>query len=399
MEALAELKRTIRTSNITQQTKSKILGDLNEYMSGVSGTAMADRAVASDFMIEVNRRLGTDITGNMADQAISRFMLHSYSATMPFRMHLVLRNLTQPMTTGVPMFGPKYVAKGLRRSLTKDGVKFTRSVIGDEFTGVPMEHALPQQAKLREAYNVGMTPYKAADWQNRNVMANAAWSAAKGELPKFLQNKQTLQQFMNKTGIVYFDDAVQQEILAPLAAGDQGAFLRRFARNAVEDTQWIYRAGNAAAIMRLKPGGVRVGRLFGQFGTWPVNYIQWVQRGLTTGNAAATEQFIARWMLTHAAIAGAGSALGIDIARSLFFAPMQFTGGPAVDMAADVFDVVGGGFKRELALRRLGRQGYRLLIPGSYLYTDMKDAYELWQDGEEPRKVALRALGWRLKEE
>ena len=428
MEALAELKKTIREANFTQHTKKKVIDDLNEYISGVSGTAIADKAVASDFFMELNRRLGTDVTGNVADQLISIFMLHSYAATMGLRMNLTGRNFTQIFTTGVPVFGVKNVARGLRRSLTPKGIKFTRSVIGSEFTGVPMEYTLPESAELlraargitgkvagraaraglkgeaalREAYRLSMLPYKGADWQNRNVMCNTAWVADTRELPGFRQNRTTLQEFKNKTGIVYFNEATQQEILAPLRDGFVPAniesFLKRFAVNAAEDTQWIYRAGAAASVLKFKIGGVRVGRLFGQFGTWPLNYLQWVQRGISTGNLAATEQFVARWLLMHAAMAGAGAAVGINTARWLFFAPMAFTGGPAVDLTTDLLDVVDGGYKGEAARRRLARNAPRMLIPFSYLYNDAKDAYEMWEAGELPWKVAMRAMGWRFEE-
>jgi len=222
-----------------------------------------------------------------------------------------------------------------------------------------------------------MVPFRTADAINRAISANAAYAMFEKYAPRFLEKRMTLEEFTRKTGIIYLEEAVQKQIVGPLSRGMEGLKegATRYAMNLAEDTQWIYRAGNAPRLFRNK-----LGRLCGQFGIWPTNYIRFFKRGLATGNAAATEQFVRRWATVNTGLyLTFNEMLGIDLRPWIFTGPFTYGGGPGAQWLVMAHDFQRGGYRRELAMRELGRAGFGM-IPFSYAIRDFTRGMESEED-------------------
>jgi len=392
-----ELINQVNKMNLTDHSKAKISSDIRMYRGVTEGSLSGDRAVTSDFMKLLFKHTGVDMTGGLANKLIAHSLLLTYMGTMPFRLGLVLRNLSQTLTTSYLLFGAENYRRGIARAFTKKGIALTKELGLTEMLGVPMEHFMPQagrvQMGLRWLYQKGMYGYKGADVWNRHVTANIAWAAMERWLPKLQRQTISLRTFEKNTGLIYLDQAVRNQVKASLMVEDfQGAF-KKFALNAAEDTQWIYRAGNSPLAFKK-----RVGRLFGQYGTWPVNFIQFFKRGLTTGDVEATSTFVRRWLMVNTGLFLASSQiLGVDARRWLFGGPFTFAGGPSLQMASVALDYARGGYRRELA-----KGEFKHLIgawmPGYYAIRDITRAAEEFGYGDIPLGIK-RLTGMRPWEE
>ena len=134
------------------------------------------------------------------------------------------------------------------------------------------------------------------------------------------------------------------------------------------------------------------GRLFGQFGTWPVQYKDYLVQGFTRGSTKDKVEF----GMIHAGISGgiitAGASIGVNLQNwtGLSF----YTGGPFADMSIDVMKSINGSdLEKRLARRNLYGNipifGWMetgnprsIFLPGSYLIGDLVNAKEAFERGE-----------------
>jgi hypothetical protein len=98
-----------------------------------------------------------------------------------------------------------------------------------------------------------------------------------------------------------------------------------FGRSMVDATLFSLRLGDQP--MALRTG---MGRLFGQYGQWPMNYIEFIRK-----MGARTMEFPSKGIpaaaamgVMHSAAFLAGESLGVDIGNWVFFSPAGYRGGP-----------------------------------------------------------------------
>jgi hypothetical protein len=101
-------------------------------------------------------------------------------------------------------------------------------------------------------------------------------------------------------------------------------------------TQFVYTRGNAPYVMQSG-----LGRLFLQYGTWPMWYAEWFANNLwRRGSWAENAGVAARWTAMNGAIYyGLGNAFGVDFSRWSWFAPFGYSGGPFLEMAVQASNV------------------------------------------------------------
>jgi hypothetical protein len=134
------------------------------------------------------------------------------------------------------------------------------------------------------------------------------------------------------------------------------------------------------------------GRLFGQFGTWPVQYKDYLLQGLTRGTTKDKVEFAAIHGGIATTIVGVGASLGLNL-KSWTGAGF-YTGGPYADILIDVVKSINGS-ESEKALARSNIYSQvpvygwmttgnprSVLLPGSYLLGDLGTAKEALQDGD-----------------
>jgi hypothetical protein len=120
------------------------------------------------------------------------------------------------------------------------------------------------------------------------------------------------------------------------------------------------------------------GRLFGQFGTWPVQYKDYLLQGVTRGTAKDKIQFLATHGAINYGIIRGGMALGYDLESWVSYPSLQYTGGPWSDIAIDMVKLLGGSeMERKMAYKSLQFQFVPTLsdpraiwLPTSYAVND-----------------------------
>jgi len=424
MERLGEVMQQVEDLPISRETKNKMLVDIRYYRDRSIAGMLGDREFTSNLIKQMNEKFKLELRGTVPDRLLGMYLMATYSSTMPLRLGLVVRNAFQPhLTTGLYV-GKKYLAMGYRRAFTKEGIALARELNPRDPQIVAFEEALPKRevepapgikprgvgrrvvragiiaaerapAITRQFYDPGMKPYFGVDRGNLSVSANAGWEAVMNEGPRLLRGEISLAEFKRNTGIVFFEGAAKNEILAPLVDFKTESLVpvaKRYAWHLQEDTQWIYRSANAPWVFE-KMG--RWGRLAGQFGIWPASYVQFFKRGLRSGDAVATERFLGRWAFANAALYTIGrEVFGVDLRTWIATGPLTYSGGPFIQAAATAIDLsrslIGAEWRREMALREAG-QVLLTMVPGRSAARDIMRALE----EEEPEEAVKRILGLR----
>jgi hypothetical protein len=210
----------------------------------------------------------------------------------------------------------------------------------------------------------GLKWYKDADISNRGVSFLSGYEAIKKNA-KFLQEG-NVDEFLFRTGLAA-DAAVSIErILRPLRAASKSNWdsavekaAKEYGIQLANETQFIYSSVNAPRWMQSIPG-----RFAGQFGIWPVGFLEYTWRNGLSSFASPgvrgryARAFLAKYLAQTMALTAAGSALGIDVSSFNRANPLDFTGGPIMQAVSDTTTLVlgtGGEFDRRTAARNLQR--------------------------------------------
>lgn len=424
---LVKLDDKAKTGEVNESTYKHVHRDVTHYKGRVESSLKHDSITVTKTIENLNEILkflpgskGRGMKGSVESNVVSTYLLLTYSGTMPGRVGLCIRNAIQPIKTTYLYMGARNMRDGYAMAFKDAGRKLAvewgflgelkatpKGIARREkphmTTGVPHEeYFMPGMGALRKGYNAGMWAYKWVDSVNRRVSACAAYSAVKRLTPKLQRGEISYQEFMRDTGLAYMDPVVQADIMKPaeslFAKGVNRtakaevveAMAKRAGRHIAEDTQWIYRPANSASILNS-----RVGRVLGQFGTWPSNYLQFLRRGVRSGDRIATQRFVSRWLLVNAALDLTGKAVGFDMTRMIWGGPLQFRGGPGLSLADAVYDTFAPyEWKQREGMRSLKRAG-AIMIPGYMAFKDYiidplaaEDTAEAWMQvfGQRPRE-------------
>jgi hypothetical protein len=137
-----------------------------------------------------------------------------------------------------------------------------------------------------------------------------------------------------------------------------GRMAHLLAKEHTNQSMFLYRQGNAPVVLQHS-----VGRMLGQYGTWPAWFVMYLRRlgpgGY--GSRGARAKAIGRLFGVQTAIMGVGAEVfGMDLTQISMFAPLSYQGGPMVDVALNV------GAK---ALTTPGDLAEEYLPPGVQPYT------------------------------
>ncbi|KKM19533.1 hypothetical protein LCGC14_1654720, partial [marine sediment metagenome] len=282
-----ELKRIRRIDTKTHRV-------MGEYLSEVSGGQHA-----SFDRIDETIRSFMSVTG--LDQASAKGLSSkvtnvlaglAYSAAIPFRAALILRNYFQMVQFTPPRIGFKYFYEGLKRAMTPEGYReaLERGVIPVDV--VPLHAAteiLPQEIakalgpfalKYRQVFDAGFRWYRKADDLGRAVAYHGVQARINRYLPEYMGGKINWETFKSRAKINTFDSNEVAEYTRLFKDGQIDEAGKYLGGRLAGDAQFRYGGANHPA-----GWGSIYGRLFGQFGTWPVQYKDYLVKGLTRGSA------------------------------------------------------------------------------------------------------------------
>ncbi len=299
------------------------------------------------------RLFGQTLPDDEVVDLVSTMTSFNYYANMAFQVGMVGRNYLQTLQTTFPAIGAKHTGSAIRWALKwrKDPhlqeEMMQYGVIARDAYVEPLRDVQrliaesnatsglgSAPAKIMDALDSGVRWYQSADNFNRVVAWRAQYTKAKEAADDFLAKKITWSDFIEKSGaesrVEGWDTGLGinvKEALTEQGNADLAASL--LAQDFATASQFLYTRGNVPFAMQST-----LGRLFGQYGTWPAYYIEFMANSLRRGSPRAKAEFLGRWTAANAAVFyGVGNLFGADMARWTFLAPTSYTGGPVAQFA------------------------------------------------------------------
>jgi hypothetical protein len=313
----------------------------------------------------------------------------TYQALIPFRMGLIARNYFQMVQTIAPRTGYADFLAGLKIALTKDGFQMARRanavtenvapILSQEsFFGFDATFQLSQ--RMQRVSEIGFGWYQKADDLGRATAFHAQRVRTGRAVDKFNKGvygpsgPDSIRKMMEEGGVRTFDPVDQRIFAERFSSGNFEGAKDYLGEILARETIFRYGHANHPAGW----GSVQ-GRLFGQFGTWPVQYKDFLLQGMSRGTTKDKARFITNHSIANLGVLAAGATAGYDLMSWVSFPSLTYTGGPYANTAIDMLKLVGGNDReRAMAYRSLKYQFVPTLsdpraiwLPGSYAVGDI----------------------------
>jgi hypothetical protein len=183
----------------------------------------------------------------------------------------------------------------------------------------------------------GMSAYKTADDVTR-VWAYLTQHKVSTRLAKELEaGKITIDGFIDQGQIDMLGPIVERNTRNYLAQGRYDEAVHYTSTYFKDLTQFQYERGNTPRVLQST-----LGRLFGQYGTWPLSYLDTL-KNLVSGPGSKKNRYttMAKWAAIHTAtFTTMSSVFGVDFTRWSYLAPMGYKGGPFLELADQATSVL-----------------------------------------------------------
>lgn len=390
-KALGTIKRADdRAGEVMQEYVLELIGKPHDSFGRLQG--------AMSHMMKT--MFGKAAPDRLANDVVSALSALTSAAVIPFRPALVFRNFVESALKIAPRTGIKHYLKGLtyvtnadtkreaflqamKAGAIRPGTQKLRSYhSAEELFGANAPNTV---SKFLHIFDKGFEWYQSADDWGRAVAFHAQRLRIMDHLDDYVKGHITIGEFKSRAKINTFDpldrQIAEREILAgnyEKATNHLGQVLSREAM-----TRYGY-ADHPAGWNSVQ------GRIFGQFGTWPVQYKDYIVQGMTRGSMKDRAEFLAIHGGISGAIVASGAAVGLNLGN--WTGSFMYTGGPFLDMAIDVQKSLSGGdAEKALARRNLYAQipilGWMetgnprsVFLPGSYLLGDLSEAKAAMED-------------------
>lgn len=310
----------------------------------------------------------------------------SYAGALGAKPMAIIRNMIQPMITVLPIVGGESYAYGLSKALTKSGWNEAKAkgILMDDYMPLPGEIQYAPGSILEQVAYWTLKPYKWSDSMNRCVSYHAMKHNVLKHGERYLNAVENMKhpseliglkkKFIQDADMEYFHPAlIRNEVTPLLKAGDINGIAERMGRHLSDYTQYVYRKANTPVLMK-----GNVGKLFGQFGTWPLWYLEHLRSMALRGSKTNRAKRLAIWGGVNLAVANiGGEAFGVDLNRYLFLNPLSWSGGLAVSLVSDIHNAIFGQSEYEKAAAVNGiKQKALLYVPASLQAQSMIKAFD-----------------------
>jgi len=359
MPAWEATSRQAKAYASTGQIPGELFDYFTEYTKEVRHVPDHMQQSLTRFVSKVNKQLfgGKLPIGDNFDVA-SSLLGWNYYANMAWNPGIAMRNYLQTVMTTYPLAGEKYLAEGLAfYAKGVRGGKHQGQEIADLMTrrGVLTRDNIPEAVyamrdKMRETGgDTGLLGGKASDvanwmiekgWMFHRSAENlnrttAYWSMYRrtedfGQM--FMDKKINWEQFVEKSHLDFLDvkggGPFVEKVKGLMMSGDLEKAAHTVGLASVARTQFVYSAGNNAYAF-----SGTMGRMLGQFSTWPTWYGHYIGSMFTRGTTKNKVAMLGRWTAANAAVFyGAKEVFGTDTAKWTFFSPFGYQGGPLAQM-------------------------------------------------------------------
>jgi hypothetical protein len=307
--------------------------------------------------------MGHEVDRKEAQNVVTTWMSLTHAGLLGGRPGPLIRNMFAGPTVSAPRIGNKWYRIGMQQSMTKEGKKlFDESFIPHEQATILDKlntvTAGPVSGGAQKVARVLLAPYSKVDLVPRShafLGGRARILDAIERMPKDALRSKDIDKFDNmfltESAVYRLHPVLQRQVRDLWRAGKTQEAARRGGIAFQQDSQWVYRQGFRPLIMSSDDG-----RAIGQFGIWPINYMEYFGQmtrmiafpekwGIVPGykEAVRTEgiRWATEWGINNAAVAltfaGLGTAVGMGpdaLKHTLGWTvggPF-FGGGPALDL-------------------------------------------------------------------
>lgn len=393
----------------------------NEYYRGVPDWSqeVVQSAVESAIVV-INHGIGAvnkimpwqlDPISTAPKEALQKYIMLSYAGALGARPALLVRDAISLFTTGYPIlhedlwrgmrtaFDGLYEGQSRRKVALQHGWLLGKDQLsemiagGGEHEGGKGEEVHGMLGKAEQKMEgFAQKSLTGIQWVHNNSRLVTGWGfhgKITDALEKFAEDGDQ-RAFIKQSGFWFLNDARQASILRE-AAGVVGKpeamkqFALRTTKDMVDATQWNYTKGAQPGIYKFG-----IGRLFGQYGTWPLNYVEYARKFLTSGGGDEAAKSFARLVLAHGAVLSAAQHAGIDAGKWVLTNPLAYGGGPIFQAVTNIPGTMDFESARgDEARREMVRMFWPGMLPGG---DEAEAVYTAIRDGEQNQW--LKILGF-----
>ena len=387
--------------NLPSQTGKAV----NNYLSDIYGypreTSRAARQFVQNFKDIYNSKIPFEkfkMDDAVLERIVNTELQLTYGGAMAFRPVTVIRNMAQTYLLTFPTVGAKSFYAGLKKGFTKEGFARARQL------GILYEDALPVPYGedfgvfdfLGKVTKKGLWGFRKQDSVNRVIAFHAGEDKVLRHGKKLMKTGD-VKKFINGAELDWYHPTIIKEDVLPLVKKalkeKDFAHMEKLAETMgihnAEATQFIYRKANSPDLMQSSPG-----KIFGQFGTWPAYYKEWVKSTTTRGTTKNKAKRIARYIAMAETITETGDLLGVDIDKWVYYHPLMWGGAPAGAALTALKDLIDGSEYDKAAATNTLQQYGSLHAPGYLAVKGLVDAADETSDED----AVKRALGFRPEE-
>jgi hypothetical protein len=268
------------------------------------------------------------VTPSLSTDILQSMRSWIYMTGMGFRPWVPIRNSFQPWTTLAPRLGNTPVAEAMQfvagpkggnyvNGLRSRGIiKTTLPVMGGE--------GIDPSGWFGQLTHKSMKAFKNSDEWTRAVAFRASEISFNDAMDSWKRGAiKTRDEFFDISGMWGLPTDLKNKAIEFIGKGDPKAARELFGTYMADVTMFPYRAGHSPMMYR-----GALGKMFGQFGTYPMYYRENVFQALRYGNTKQRLLFAARWTANMGAIWYGFQQIGVNADEFLFWQPMMFSGGP-----------------------------------------------------------------------
>jgi hypothetical protein len=421
------IKQQLKSLDSIDDRLGKMMG---EYVHEIEGLPTEGFKRLNAVVRTMARFAGINVDERVAEKFVNTLVRISSQATIPFRVGIVARNAMQSPFFTMPVIGGEAWHHGLKVALGVDQVggnlvfdvvrhrqAIERAIkagaidpnvlpihASSEIFGAESRSILgsfgPKFAKgkltVQEWFDMGFSFYRSPDDLGRVVAFEGQRFRFFKHLDDFQKGQIDLDEFKSRAKINTYDEVIvarADDLMRQERWEDAANYL---GKQLADKTHLLYANANHP------PGwGGVYGRLFGQFGTFPVQYLNYLTEGLTK-NIGTKDWF--EFTAVHSAlnmgvVYGGAKVFGADLGSWATFGSLQYTGGPYAEAAMSLVQMWGGSDAEKALARRNLQMMFptfdhpqSVFVPGSYFIGDFVDAFQ----ADDLSKAALEAAGIRI---
>lgn len=263
--------------------------------------------------------------------AFNKWISYSYAGALMLRPMVPIRDSLQLLLTTYPVLGAEYMMKGISKAF-----EMRQGKVDSETFQVPLRYGAMIRHNDLLRYLEGDEKVSANRFVEQ-AMRVLEYSNNSNRLVSFWGHALRVQDALRKgvdasfgerSGLSYLEKGLRENYLneaRSLSPDGFADFSYRASKDLVDLSQWNYSRGASPGLYKFG-----LGKVFGQYGTWPLNYIEYARR-ITLGDGQSTGMKVGtltRLALAHGAILKAGEAVGVDTGSWVFTNPMAYGGGP-----------------------------------------------------------------------